>query len=202
MTPGCALRLMRAAPHLTMDVIKAGDMLDPEEWGAITSPPGPDGVSDYRLMLWRIWQGSRSVLVVIMLNPSKASHLVDDNTVKGLVKRARRLGFGGLVIVNCFDLRATDPGDMKRHPNPLSPDGDAAIEAALNEVVGHGATLLCAWGVHAVHLNRQEEIECAISSKKAERHVLRLCIGGAPEHPLYIPQAAGLTKWHGISPAS
>lgn len=184
-------RLNCLSPDLVCLTAQRGDMIDPEEWGAILSPPGPDGVSLYRYALWRLFDPTRPVLVAIMLNPSVATHEDGDRTADGLVRRARRLGYGAILIVNCFAYRATEPSDMKRADDPMGPYNDDIIRTVLDCDVD----MLCAWGRNASHRGREEEVKCLISSGRARPHYLRLCAGGEPEHPLYVPGAIGLSPW-------
>jgi hypothetical protein len=170
-----------------------GDFFHSESWGALFSPE-TDGHSDHRYVLWRIDNPNENPLVALMLNPSKATHLRGDRTVDGLFRRARRMGYGGLVVLNCFAFRATDPRDMKNADDPVGPDNDRIISKILEEPVD----LLCAWGTHAKYLEREEKVKCLISSGNAKPHFLRLCNGGEPEHPLYIPQEIGLSPWETI----
>jgi hypothetical protein len=195
MTPDVAVRIMRDNPELLMLVSERGDMFDPQQWGAILSPPQDDGTSVYRYLLWRVTDPTKPLLFVIMLNPSRATHEQGDRTIDGLMRRAAALGYGGLVVMNCFAYRATDPADMRRATDPVGPRNDNIIQAVLEQDVD----LLCAWGVNAVHMDRERKVRCAISCGRARPHVLRLCASGAPEHPLYIPSALGLKPWSASS---
>lgn len=191
MTPHAALELARRHPDLTFATTRQGDMLDVEEWGAILSPPTENGESAYRYMLWRIFDADKPLLLVMMLNPSTATHLKTDRTIAALMRRSRRLGYGGILVVNCFAYRAKEPADMKRAADPKGPLNDEALTIAL----GEQGDLLCAWGVHASHLNRDKEVECVIESGNTRPHYLRLCGNGAPEHPLYIPSDLTFSPW-------
>ena len=170
--------------------------MDPQEWGAVLSQADADGNSQFRYLLWRITDTELPLLMVMMLNPSRATHEQGDRTVDGLMRRAARLGYGGVLVMNCFAYRATDPAEMKKAEDPVGPANDDIVAAILAE----DADLLCAWGVNATHRDREREVKCSISSGRARPHVLRLCASGAPEHPLYIPSALGLTPWSGKAP--
>jgi hypothetical protein len=77
----------------------------------------PDGV--YRYSLSRSWDFRGGNLNIIMLNPSTADHEVDDPTITRCVERAKRLGFGGLVVTNLFAFRATYPVDLASARDPV-----------------------------------------------------------------------------------
>ena len=63
----------------------------------------------YRYLLWRVWDSSLPVLLVIMLNPSTADHDKNDRTIETLIARARMTGHGGILVLNLFAWRATQP---------------------------------------------------------------------------------------------
>jgi len=190
-TPRAALELLERAPHLVLLEDERGDMFSSELWGAVFGPQGDDGFSPYRYLLWRVFDPSLPLLIVLMLNPSRATHLDGDRTVDGLIRRARSMGYGGILVVNCFAWRATDPADMKRALDPVGPDNDLTLATVLSQ----NADLLCAWGVNASHAGREKRVRWLISEGRARPHWLRLCAGGAPEHPLYLPSALTLTPW-------
>lgn len=133
----------------------------------------------YRYQLERWWWRGRK-LTFIMLNPSTATALVNDPTVGRCEARAVRDGYGGFEVVNLFALRSTDPGMIKKHPDPVGPDNDAAILDACSDA----DMVICAWGKHGRYRER-------------DKHVMRLlngiplyCLGingdGTPKHPLYL----------------
>lgn len=195
--PSVIADILAAHPELKAFAEERGDMFSTEQWGAVLSEE-IEGFAIYRYVLWRIFNDALPMLIVLMLNPSKATHDRGDRTVDGLMRRARRMGYGGIMVVNCFAYRATDPGDMKRAEDPVGPANDSVIAIILSQ----DADLLCAWGVNATHREREKEVKCVISSAEARPHTLRLCANGAPEHPLYIPLATGLTPWEVNSPGT
>jgi hypothetical protein len=77
----------------------------------------------YRYRLGRRW-AEGPVDVWIMLNPSTADATVDDRTIRRCMEFSRRWGAGALVVGNLFALRATDPAELVRHPDPIGPDND------------------------------------------------------------------------------
>jgi hypothetical protein len=46
------------------------------------------------------------------MNPSSATDVFDDATSKKLTRHSRRLGYGGLFLLNVMDYRATDPNEL------------------------------------------------------------------------------------------
>lgn len=153
--------------------------------GAILSP---DGV--YRYRLWRIWDDDLAPCAFVMLNPSTADASQDDPTIRRCMGFAKRWGSGGIVVVNLFAVRATDPADLDRAPPDglVGPDNDVHLRATFRVV----DMVVCAWGAI-------EASVCANAIRATTvRHVLNLiprevevcCLGrtkgGHPRHPLYL----------------
>lgn len=144
--------------------------------GAIFSP-----CRAYRYQLYRRWSSGPS-LVFVMLNPSTADAETNDPTVERCQRRARRLGFSGVVIANLFAFRATDRTVLSRVHDPIGPENDQAIRDA----VSHHADVVCAWGTEGRLMGRDR----AVLELLRVANVRRLCLGtnadGTPIHPLYL----------------
>jgi hypothetical protein len=136
----------------------------------------------YRWRLDRCWDESRPVLVWIMLNPSTADGLIDDQTIRKCVGFAQRWGYGAIVVVNLFAYRATKPRDlwdaMARGVDVVGHENDAAIQGALTSPDGGVAV---AWGkIPTKAANRARRVI-------ADLAIQPMCIGrngdGSPVHP-------------------
>lgn len=135
----------------------------------------------YRYWLTRVVDPSKEdkIVVFIGLNPSTADAIKDDPTIRRCIRFARDWGYGRLVMLNLFAFRATDPKDMKAEGDPVGPENDWWLRkwiVAADEVV-------CAWGVHGTHKNRDLAVLGMIPKPKA----LGRTKGGQPRHPLYMP---------------
>lgn len=134
---------------------------------------------EYRYRLSRTW-GSAKPLTFIMLNPSTADADVDDPTIRRCMGFAEREGAGGIVVVNLYALRATNPQDLWQHPDPIGPGNDRHIK----EAVKHSNRVICAWGSNAP-CGRVDYVRRQILGERPVR-----CLGttkhGAPKHPLYL----------------
>ena len=137
----------------------------------------------YRHMLWRIWDETLPLLLMLMLNPSKAGAVESDPTVTRQIERAKRLGCGGLLVANTHDLVSTDPLGLKRHPKPVSDDCDQYIVLAADRVAGSGGYIVCAWGKHCPPARQRDIIKLLAPFGKI--YCLGLNKDGSPEHPLY-----------------
>lgn len=148
----------------------------------------PDGV--YRYSLGRDWSDEPR-MTFIMLNPSTANAIEDDPTIGRCMSFARREGAGGINVVNLFALRATKPVALQQHSDPVGPENNKAILAALHR----SEWIVAAWGAHKF---ASERAALTRSQLRADRRVL-LCLGttkdGHPRHPLYVPNSQPLVRY-------
>lgn len=72
----------------------------------------PDGL--YRYDLWREWDAGLSKLGFVMLNPSTADALRNDQTIDACIRFAKRDGYGGIVVRNLFAYRTPKPVVLKK----------------------------------------------------------------------------------------
>jgi hypothetical protein len=118
-----------------------------------------------------------------MLNPSTADATSDDPTIRRCLGFARDWEYGGIVVHNLFGLRATNPAELKTHPDPVGRDNDRWLLGAAESRLA----TVCAWGAHG-HLHNRAGIVLGLLR---DRGVTPMCLGrtqaGQPRHPLYIP---------------
>lgn len=81
----------------------------------------------YRYALWRIWDKEKPLVMIIGLNPSKATADANDNTITKVIKVARNNGYGGLYMMNLFAYITQYPDELKKCSNPLG-DNDGWLE--------------------------------------------------------------------------
>jgi hypothetical protein len=150
------------------------------------------GLSDcgtYRYWLTRTWDDARPPLAVVGLNPSTADAEQDDPTIRRCMGFAWAWGHGGLVMLNLFALRSTDPKGLRRAFDPVGPANDATLLEATK-----GRRVLCAWGAHGTYCDRNRRVldlfndmDMADGADAARDLV---CLGttqdGHPRHPLYV----------------
>lgn len=131
----------------------------------------------YRYLLWRRWdQGA--LMLYIGLNPSTADARRTDPTIRRVIGFSRDAGFAGVLVVNLFAWRATDPTDLLRAEAPEGPRNHHWIRQAKSVCDLH----LAGWGNHGRHRG---------ASDAFRRHHPRLsCLAvtatGEPAHPLYL----------------
>lgn len=134
----------------------------------------------YRYTLWRRWSLAESadMVMFIGLNPSTADETQDDPTVRRCIRFAMEWGFGGLLMMNAFAFRATDPKDMKAEPQPVGPGNDRAFRTHRTRV----GMIIAAWGTHCA-VEREQRI-CKVINRPI--HCLGQTKAGRPKHPLYL----------------
>ena len=133
----------------------------------------------YRYLLGRdLGQGARRVGFV-MLNPSTASHEVDDPTIRKCMGFARRWDASELLVANCYAYRATDPKALRHAADPVG----ALNEKALVSLARHCDFIVCSWGRHA----RERGVFTGklLAEAGADLRCLALNRDGSPKHPLY-----------------
>lgn len=153
-----------------------------------SSPGGPGAQSalgekrdNYRYTLYRQWIGTGGTVNFIMLNPSTATDVFDDPTIRKCIGFAKRWGFRRLVVTNLFAFRATDPRELKSCSPALAIGPDNDFEAIAREAAGADC-IVCAWGLHGSWLGRDSHVMDVVLRGKTLG-----CIGrtrdGAPLHP-------------------
>ena len=141
----------------------------------------------YRIVLERRWDGlpfgSPGVCAWIMMNPSTADENVDDPTVRRARDFTRRWGFGAMVVLNAFALRATRPAMLLECEDPVGPGNDAAIAGW----AARADRVVVAWGLPPKKLRgRALELAAILARAGAKPLALKVTADGQPGHPLYI----------------
>ena len=132
----------------------------------------------YRYRLWRIWDDTLPLIMVIGLNPSTADEINDDNTVRNVGKMVKHNGYGGFYMMNSFPFISTDPKQLTDLSN-----NDA------NDIFLLSTSTICkdvlfAWGSFKVmkETGRDKELMEMFSSAL----VINKNKDGSPKHPLYL----------------
>lgn len=145
----------------------------------------------YRYALWRRWWDDcclTDMACFIGLNPSTADATQDDPTIRRCISFAKQWKRGGIVMLNLFAYRATDPKAMKQVTDPVGPLNDEAIRRTTRCY-----PLVCCWGAHGGHHNRSNVV-LSIIGRKFVKH-LGMTKAGQPKHPLYLPSDTQLQDY-------
>jgi len=160
-------------------ILKSGKYLDS---GAQLS-----GCKRYRYTLWRIFDETLPSVAFVGLNPSTADASLDDPTIRRCVGFAHSLGYGGIVMLNLFAWRSTDPNGLYAS----DPNGEEENVATISRVSEQVPRVIAAWGAHQMAKERSRMIVPLVS----EWWCLGTTKNGAPRHPLYLPNTASIRRW-------
>lgn len=156
--------------------------------GAVFSP-----CERYRYRLWRVWTPSLPPAVFVMLNPSTASHLLDDPTIRRCMRFAYDWSFGGIDVVNLFAWRSADPRVLAKVVDPVGPESDYHITKAVSHA---RCVVVAAWGSGEAARDRA----AAVVGLIRDCGVPLMCLGetksGSPRHPLYMPASTTLKGYN------
>lgn len=146
----------------------------------------------HRYVVTRVWNRNDPLFGAVLLNPSTATEYQLDPTVDRVLTRARReLIYGGLVLMNIFAFRATDPKNMREQKDPIGRENDRVIK----QLLPHCAKVMCGWGTHGAYRDRHAHVEAAIRGMDIVPHVIDLTKEGFPVHPLYQSYTKKLKPW-------
>ena len=146
----------------------------------------------YRYWLQRVWDEPKDLLAFVMPNPSTADAELDDPTIRRCVGFAKREGRGGIVVVNLYAGRATQPADLFKMADPKGPNNPDQWMSWLR----HERTkVVCAWGAEPKAHGQAYDFH-----RFARREDVQLwCLGttkdGHPKHPLYLRNDAPLIPY-------
>jgi hypothetical protein len=141
----------------------------------------------YRYTLSREWDTDTPPVVFVMLNPSTADADKDDPTIRRCVAFAKAWGAGGIVVVNLFALRSTDPDALRTASHPVSEFGMLSASANDDAILTAtaGRRIIVAWGTKGRLMGRDRAVMRLLKGRAVE--CLRKTKDGHPEHPLYVP---------------
>ena len=135
----------------------------------------------YRYWLRRGWDNPAALpseVCFIMLNPSTADASRDDPTIRRCIRFAQEWGYSCLSVRNLFSLRATNPAELLRAPDPIGPRGVTALKDC-----DYADLVVAAWGAKPP-LDRDKAVLTLLGG------IPLFCLGktkeGYPRHPLYV----------------
>jgi len=132
----------------------------------------------YRYELRRIWQSKTGLVCWVMLNPSTADANVDDPTIRRCMGYASRWGYGGIIVVNLFALRATKPKELRESADPIGTGNSIYIKRASSEA----QLTIAAWGIQGRYWGCDKIVMRMLTAP----HYLALTRNRSPCHPLYL----------------
>lgn len=148
----------------------------------------------YRYTLHRIWSEKKPFVMFVGLNPSTADERKNDPTVTRCIKFASDWGYGGMVMMNIFAYRSTNPQILYKLEDPVGDENDHYIA----KIAGEAGLIVTAWGNHGAHKGRGDEVLSmlmAMDGASGKVHHLGLTGEGQPKHPLYLKAAEKPRMW-------
>lgn len=166
----------------------------------------------FTIVLPRVPATLRSVLFV-GLNPSTATHEVDDPTIRREVGFAKAWGYDRYIKANVYALRSTDPKKLyenfewgcenclkHRHPDVcvrLQEDGRVCNDKVgprnkrtIQTLMDEAELIVACWGANKLHEGAVDIAKMIMADPRTR--CLGLTKDGAPRHPLYLPKTTPL----------
>lgn len=144
----------------------------------------------YRYAFGRWWgeQDLASSDVWVLLNPATGdTEQRRRPTLDKCIARSRQAGRTGLVIVNLFAYRHTDPNVLAQVDDPVGPANDEVLRV----FTATAPRTIAAWGSHGSLHGRSRQVGPLLDGPR--------CLGttqaGEPRHPLYVAGDAPLVPW-------
>lgn len=158
---------------------------------------------NHRKTLTRSWAlpgAAERWLTFVMLNPSTASGTEDDPTIRRCVAFAAREGFTGIIVVNLFTFRSTEPNVLLGRPHKSLNTYDADMH--ISQAALASEKVVAAWGAGCMPVLSWRAIEVLAVLKETKRNVW--CFGktkeGHPKHPLYLSKGERLVPLQFATP--
>jgi hypothetical protein len=141
----------------------------------------------FRYWLTRVWDDTLPMMCVIGLNPSTADEHADDPTIRKCIGFARRLGFGGLLMLNVGAYRSTSPKTWRNAIDPFGPENSVAH--LWSYIIEFNATqIIAAWGKNGNYVTGR----CAQIAQLPNLYCFGRNPDGTPRHPLMLPYSTKL----------
>ena len=161
----------------------------------------------YRYSLTREWSDA-PYCIFAMLNPSTADADKDDHTLRRVIRFAQAWGYGGVIVVNLFAVRSSDPKTIRTEDDPVGPENRDYWKQALETTCERGndpatahlyvPTMVCAWGNDGGY--RQQD-RTALDWVKAWGNANTVALGktakGFPKHPRPVKKDTKPKKYTG-----
>jgi hypothetical protein len=150
---------------------------------------------------WRYWLDRQidmlggPVYLFAGVNPSKADADLDDPTVRKWRGFVTRAGGSGFIAVNPFAFCATEVKELAKAADPIGPDNDRAIVAA----IAQADILVPCWGsldkLPKTLWPRVAAVRDMLLASGKPIKVFGLTASGDPKHPLMLGYAGGMVDW-------
>ncbi len=141
----------------------------------------------------------RSVLGVVMFNPSTADADKSDPTMRRLTALAQSAGATSVLVGNLYAVRSSEPREVFTSPNPVGAHNDEALRA----IARASDRILCAWGGCGGLSSAERTRKVIALLSESGKPLVRLGATsmGEPRHPLFFKAPEGALRleplvWH------
>lgn len=152
---------------------------------------------EFRYAFGRWWGDAdlATAAIWVLLNPATGdTEQRHRPTLERCIARSRAAGHTGLVVVNLFAFRDTDPRNLRTARDAVGPSNDEVLRV----MTSAGAQTIAAWGASGRLNGRSAQVGPLLDSP--------MCLGttrrGEPRHPLYVAADTLLVPWVPPRPAS
>lgn len=142
---------------------------------------GADLDGAYRYTLTRAWNLLLPQICFLLLNPSTADAVTQDATIRKCTGFAKNWGAGGILVLNLFAYRSTNPRALQGAEDPVGPRNDAVLYTELRK-----GPVVCGWGQSGPPRLVEQRRE-ALRAFGFQAKCLGTTQSGEPRHPLYVP---------------
>lgn len=138
----------------------------------------------YRYSLERRW-GDGLTVSWIMLNPSTAGVEEDDPTIRRVMEFSDSWGYAGIIVVNLFAFRASDPKDLQA--NTITRNVGVECDRQVGSALRHSDLAIAAWGTSPRSIvggvRRVNEVVTMAANLDVDLYCLGMTADGSPRHP-------------------
>ncbi len=148
-------------------------------------------IGDEKYVRYLLENKGDNQLMVIGLNPSTASDLEPDNTMRRIMGYAQNNGFDGFIMINLYPQRSTNPKNLDSQLNEQRHNENLKIIRQIAKKV-NSPTILLGFGSNI--MRRSYLKACLIDIVNELRDLnpqwkcIKLTKAGHPGHPLYLPK--------------
>lgn len=141
----------------------------------------------HRYALWRIWDETLPLVMVIGLNPSQGNESKLDNTLHKVRNFCKHWKYGGFYMMNLFSYVSTDPDLL------ITCKDNTLNDSHLYNIRKTCRDVIFAWG----NFKQAEERCKEVIKMFPDAYAFRINKNGSPQHPLLIPATTKLVKFNG-----
>ena len=148
----------------------------------------------YRFSLRRQWGTYSATVCWVMLNPSTADADKDDPTIRRCVTFSKSWGYDGMVVVNLYAYRATNPAELADAVGAGIDIRGPGNEAFIRLAIQTSSIAVAAWGAHRQPIP-PTDVRTIAANLGRPLHCLGTTKDGSPRHPLFVKGDTHREPW-------